>query len=52
MRCHSCLILMNFSTQEKKRALLQRDHDLVYDIYRCPKCGHQDKEFAYYEKRK
>jgi len=41
MLCPRCKILMQFSTQER----IVGDREIeIWDIYRCPKCGFQEKK--------
>ena len=41
MLCPRCKILMQFSTQERTTRNRQIE---IWDIYRCPKCGFQEKK--------
>ena len=41
MLCPRCKILMRFSTQER---IVENRQIEIWDIYRCPKCGFQEKK--------
>lgn len=43
MLCPRCKILMRFVTQER----IMEDRQIeIWDIYRCPKCGFQEKKLS------
>lgn len=43
MLCPRCKVLMRFSTQER---IVQGRQIKIWDIYRCPKCGFQEKKLS------
>jgi len=44
MLCPRCKILMSFSTQEREHS---HDETQVFEIYRCSKCGFQERQLGH-----